>query len=277
MRVFKNLEYTKLPFTEEGTRKSPDGLPSLGGQKHLMHFVYGKVGSGKTFLCLQLLHKYLETSTFDKVFYVSPTAFSDTKIQDGLRKYILQDKIVFVEPTKEDFTNEIIDYTYNELEKYRHLLREWKRYQKFLRNPYSDEFTDEEIILWEQKKPVKPIEPNYCVVMDDCVGTLLTGSRTPIMNWLIRNRHSRCSYIILSQVFFNALPRGLRSSLNAISLSKTYNEKMRKDIAVECSFMPQEELLEKWDYATQGEHDFFTIFLEMPEQIRMRRNLSEVL
>ncbi len=119
----------------------------------------------------------------------------------------------------------------------------------------------------------------HLIVFDDCLGDPNFGIQGGIMAKLaVKCRHWRISVILASQAY-KKIPKTVRINIPNWIITKTYNESERRSITEELSnTMTEKKFNELFEYAIDGEYNFFYIFMDAPDKKTcFRKNLTNVL
>ena len=120
----------------------------------------------------------------------------------------------------------------------------------------------------------------HLLIFDDCISCegFNTQKLGGILNQLaFKGRHFRLSTIITTQAY-KALPKKFRVNIPNWIFMKTQGAE-REEIADEQSnTMSKKEFNKLFDYAIQGEYNFFYVFLDAPDKKTcFRKNLTNIL
>lgn len=259
-------------------REVPEGFPN----KPFLGLIYASKGLGKTNLLINLVHKFDETKTYQKVYLFSPSVQNDPKYQflyDG--KYDLKVYPNYTDEIMRDVIDEINDD-----------LNEWKEYQrlkalydKSKKAESQDLFNDEELLDlfmmdWEAPMPPKyNREPWSLIIFDDLASNaqLMKQGKSLMNSFALLHRHRNTSMIYAVQLYRNAVPKMIRNNLDLWVLGKSKSEENMKSVAEELtSYATTKEVIDKWNKATEEPYSFFCVNLmaKTPE-LRFTRNFNE--
>ena len=219
-------------------------LPSP--QKGFMLAVIGGRNTGKSVILYNLIKNY--EGCYDSINIFSPTWEQDPTIgpeSTGL------DESSYFETIDEKFILELIEKQKIEKQKY------------------------------DKKQNTTEFLSRHLLVFDDCITSegFNSSSLSSILNILaFKGRHFRISVIITSQAY-RALSRKLRINIPNFIITKTYNQTERKAICEELSnTMSERKFNELFEYAIEGEYNFFYIFMDAPDKKTcFRQNLTNIL
>jgi len=211
-------------------------------------FTFGVVGgrnTGKSVLVFNLLKHY--QGAFDGIFVMMPTWKQDPTISPMATGI---DEEAYFEKIDVGFIEELIEKQMEEKRKFdKGNLR-----QKYL--------------------------SRYLIVFDDCIGDPNFGIQNGgILNKLAtKGRHYRISFIAVSQAY-KAFPKRFRINICNWIFTKSYNESERRAITEEQSnTMSEKKFNELFEYAIEGEYNFFYVFMDCPDKKAcFRKNLETVL
>lgn len=195
--------------------------------------IYGRKGSGKTNLLLNLIsrkespwYKY-----FNLVFLISPTADRDDKMKDLV----------------EDIGEE--------------------QYYKILNNETLQSIIDTIDAHTEQfkaKKMNKGKKPAYLIIYDDVIHDLVKKKDTRLICMLAtQNRHRHITNVYLLQKYNSNLPTVVRSNLDCISYYRTDNRGELEAFVKEQN-QDEDALLEMYRFATKEPFSFLHINMYSP-------------
>jgi hypothetical protein len=284
------LKYTKLIYPE----------CKCGGDCPKFYFNYLGIGArntGKTFSGVQLLKHYEQNkdmiidpdgNKYDlKYFLISPTS-SANPVYKSL-KYLDEDNIYdnYNDKVLQDIITEI-DTIRIETEKY---LKYKKVYEKA--SPLSDEsikkLKNEELALLiehdfehynivygdvQHKKPIISI-----IILDDLLGSEAFSRKNAslLKYFLIRNRHKRICFMILSQSM-KSIPKDIRLNCNVFFYGAFKNEKMiENDLYEEVSKeFTLKEFIDMFNYATKEQYGALVVDCTR-EKLKISKNWDKVL
>lgn len=118
-------------------------------------------------------------------------------------------------------------------------------------------------------------EQNNLLVLDDLCNES-EKKQKPLCDYIIRCRKKNCSFIYLSQSFYQ-VPKLIRDNINYLILKQVSSMKNLTMICRECSLGIDKKMLNKiYDIATEKKEDFLLLDLEGNKDERFRKNLDEV-
>jgi len=209
-----------MPFDDKICSKNSP-LP----EKPCNYAILAKKGQGKTTLLLNLLMKEESPwyKLFNLIFFISPTAKNDPKVQ------VLLDDIgddQYFDDLNPTVLEQIVDRI------------------------------DEHKERWKKKK--KRGDPAYCIIYDDCIHLLKSKQNKRINELCTQNRHRNITNIYVLQKWNSFLPPLIRCNLDLISIFGTDNKK-ELDSFVEEMSMNEEALRALYEYATKEQYSFLHI------------------
>ena len=121
----------------------------------------------------------------------------------------------------------------------------------------------------------------HLLVFDDCIAdsNFAIQNNQGILNRLsTKGRHYRVSFIVASQSY-KSLPKKMRVNVPNFIVTKSYNENERKQITEElCNTMSEKQFNQLFEYAIEGEYNFFYVFMDSPNKSScFRKNLTNIL
>lgn len=240
------------------TRRTPPGMPAL----HQLCSILGSRGAGKTTTLIRMLRMYVDYSSYDEIYIVSPTAKRDTKVKEFVeyaeKKGV---KVTLKEEYSEPEFKQYLEHMKTEVDEYRKYLKDlevWKRF-KAVRN-VDDLSLDDLIALdamgWsEPETEYKHGFPSFAVVFDDCLGqkSIMTPScKGTVASYAISHRHYSSSLFFLVQAHATGLPRGLRANISLYILLASKSPTLKKSISEEIAWRVDPDVfLRMWEYATE--------------------------
>jgi len=188
----EGLKGTSVPFdynkylgsNDKQIKLSDEPLPKDG---YYIYTIYGKRGSGKSNLILNILHhKIFYKNYFDNIIFVSPTAKNDKKFEDLIEE--VESEGNYYDDIDEDILTEIIEKLQT--------------------------FNNE----WDKKRNIRNL-----LIFDDCIHLLPKSTQKSKLHELITtNRHLKCNIWITSQRFKN-INTLIRTNVDLISFFKNDN------------------------------------------------------
>lgn len=118
-------------------------------------------------------------------------------------------------------------------------------------------------------------EQNNLLILDDLCNES-ERKQKPLCDYVIRCRKKNCSFIYISQSFYQ-VPKLIRDNINYLILKQVSSMKNLTMICRECSLGIDKKMLKKiYDIATEKKEDFLLLDLEGKKDERFRKNLDEV-
>jgi len=191
--------------------------------KPFLWALVGKKGCSKTTVILNVLQRKESPlyRHYDMIFWISPTAGADAKLTP-----LLED--IGPDQVYDDLSNEVLE---DMLAK-------------------CDAFTE------RHHKKKKRGEPEFLVVLDDCIHQIRSKRASLITRLASQNRHLRLSCFFLLQKW-RSFPTIIRSNLDCITLFHNENEQEIKSF---CSEIGNEEKIRTlYEYATAEPYSFLHI------------------
>jgi hypothetical protein len=235
-----------MPDIERGLNRLPplesrylSRLPTIAG------FV-GSTGSGKTYLCLQLLSLLRREGALDNIYLISPTALSNVLYKSVMREGV---DSTFTEPN----SNKVFDYL-KEVEK--DVMAQSDRWRDELeysvalqKHEAGEGLAPGEAQLLERYgfRRVTPKRPRCALVIDDCQGSQLFSNspRNYLSQLVLRCRHVGggvgLSIFLVAQTS-RGIPRPLRLQFTHLFLYSTASKREQDILYDESgSFMTRDE------------------------------------
>jgi len=275
----KGLQIVPPKETSGAYETSPD-MPKM----HCVTVIVGKRAAGKSVAAINLIEKM----GYDYTIAVSPTMQSNKELMNRLNI-----EHTFEDPddlTTVDKIKEIVNAEAQDLERYRH---EMKEYNKLMSDIKSGNSLDDNMLLkffntntyglndfvkpkhrWNGKKP------RIAVIFDDMLGSLMYSRPRKINALSTYSRHLGqleeggsigVSLFFLIQSFkcqTGGLNRVIRNQCTQLIVFKTKDNKELDDIADSCGGeICKEKFIQVYDYAieTGGDHPFLFIDLHKKE------------
>lgn len=265
------------------SRRTPKGMPRL----HMLSAVIGSRGSGKTTAVLRMLKLYVQSRSYDKIFWFSPTARREQKMQDFMKFCEGKCDLEIIDQFDEREFLALQDYMRSEIDGYKEYQRKLEVWRKFCRADV-DSLTIDELWTLDEMGWVKPTtdykfgHPSFCICWDDCVGdkkVFSANCRGATSQFWILHRHLSCSVFLLSQIHANGIPRAIRSNISLFILFACKSETLRRSIAEEIAFRVEpQKLLDIWDFATRNPHDFLMVDSDCSDdKLMFRRNYDSLI
>jgi hypothetical protein len=284
------LSKVKIPdvpnnIPDYSERKTPPQMPRL----HMLAAVVGSRNSGKTTTAIRMLKMYVQSKSYDKIFWWSPTASREAKIkafsEDCDKKGV---PLEIISHFNEGEFSQLLDWFRSEIDEYRLYKKRLEVWQRFKNCKDVSEMSLEDLSLLEEMDFEKPTTtykhgpPSFALVWDDEIGNKTIFSPTckgVTSQFWILHRHLSCSVFILSQIVANGIPRQIRGNISLWILFSCKSEKLKKDVADELAFKcAPETLLKMWDFATQNQHDFLFCDYDCADvNFMFRRNFTDVM
>lgn len=278
------MQTTRLPVTVPDLDVQYPRKPPVPEHMPAMYFIMGIVGSrgsGKTTKLMQMLQLYDRCKTFDVIRIFCPSYDDDVKYR-LLEK--MDCRLVVQREYNDGLFSQCLAEVDADLQEHEDYLKKRELYRRWLKDKNEmKEWRSRDLQLLEEmghKKPKRPFrygKPNTLLIMDDLSGTSLyrSDSKGPFNAFAIRHRHRCCSIIMLTQTFFNSIPRGIRTNLSAVMLFSNRNAGMAAQICAEfSSYISVEQFQAMWDAATEEPHDCFFVDFEAPLASRYRKNFD---
>ena len=282
----KNVSIPDVPNnTPEYTeRATPPNMPRL----HMLCAVVGSRNSGKTTTALKMLKMYVKHKTYDKIFWWSPTAKREAKIQAFMKECEGKCEIEIKDTFNEVEFIQLQDWFRAEIDEYRYYKKKLEVWNKFRKVKSADDMSMEELVMLDEMEWEKPKTeykngfPSWALIWDDEIGNKSVFSPTckgTTSKFWILHRHLSCSVFILSQIVANGIPRQIRGNISLWILFSCKSDKLKKEVAEELAFkVPPEKMLEMWEFATKDRHDFLMCDYDCPdEEYMFRRNFTDVI
>jgi hypothetical protein len=287
----KTLQVRPIPVPAKWRHPPPpnDALPTH-------EFTLGLIapkGAGKTTVICNLLNFY--KGYFHNILVFSPTVASDEK-WDWVKqqKLLIQNKPLhdFIEKQdkKKKQANTVVEEAsiQGEFDFVPPLQRDFDG--KIPEEHFFSEYTEEtlEEIMDEQMKLVKLLKKHdqskhlanrILIIFDDLVGSsLFSGTRNnPFKGLNTRHRHYSCSMIMVSQGY-KEIPKTVRSNWSCLLIFEIPNDKEIEVIYEEFSMgLKRDKWMEVYNYAVEGDHNFFFMNYQKEKRLRMMKNFEEVL
>jgi hypothetical protein len=279
----------------EAAHKHPPVKHWVLPQHEFSMLIVAPKGSGKTnFICNLLLNHYKEY--FHEVWICSPTVENDEKwdvvrttkhilkrnlpLERILNKKLAKDpkklpKIVFKNEmtreaedkvAKETFTGQMDDEDFfSNLDEVPERVADQQRIITYLRKK-------------DYGQKSKYIANRILVVLDDQAGMFKGGNtNNPLVNYVIKHRHSSTSLIIVTQAY-KAIPKTIRTNCNALILFEIPNMSELKVIYEENpDNLPEDEWLKVYRHATKDPFDFLYMNNKFKKGQRLFKNFDTML
>ena len=208
--------------------------PSLVPKPSFLMFINASRGSGKSTLLLNLLlNKNLLAGKFSQIYYISPTACLDNKVEVlKTTPGILKINTKLINKMKEKGKIKIVDGPAGSNERsYSTSIPE----ENFIEEVSIDLLKD---LISEQKKIIqmygKEIADNILLIYDDCASETKFWKSQQLQKMCFNSRHVKIS-MILSLQNYRSLCKPLRLNMSQIVLFSTSNEAELKSIYEENS------------------------------------------
>jgi hypothetical protein len=266
------------------SRATPADMPKL----HWLGACIGGRNSGKTTSVLKFLKMYIGSKSYDRIFWISPTASREDKVRD-FQTYSEKHKVQMdiYDDYSDVLMQEIIDWIRDQIDEYKDYLQKLEIWKKFVRAHSVDEMSYDELIELEKmdfREPTTDYKngyPSFCIAIDDSAGRrdVFNPSCKGVMsNFAILHRHLSCSLIFLMQIVANGVPRGIRSNISLWMLFGTKSATLKKAVAEELAFrVDANTLIRAWELATKDKpHDFLMMNYDHPTlQGMFRKNFDQ--
>lgn len=252
-------------------------------------------GSGKTnFICNLLLNHYKEY--FHEIWVCSPTVENDEK-WDVVRntKHVIArnmplERILNRKLAKdpEKLPKVLFKSDYSRPEEEKQAKEKWTGQldsSDFFTNleEVPERVADQQRVIQYLKKKgygqrSKYIANRILVVLDDQAGMFKGGNtNNPLVNYVIKHRHSSSSLIIVTQAY-KAIPKTIRTNCNALILFDIPNMSELKVIYEENpENLPEEEWMKVYKHATEAPFDFLYLNNKFPRGERLFHNFTSKL
>jgi hypothetical protein len=252
-------------------------------------------GSGKTTVIANLLQFY--RGYFHTILIFSPTVASDEK-WDYVKKQrlLIQNKPLkkWVDKLKaKDHDNKVVDPPppSAELQKYVEDQEDEEDFDGTIPEDHFMSDYDEQTlsdIMNQQMTLVKTLKAHgktkhlanrILIVFDDLVGSsLFSGKKdNPFKRLNTNHRHYSCSILMVTQAYME-IPKTVRTQFSCVILFEIANEREVDVVYAENPMgLKQNDWLEIYHYATEGDHDFMFINYQKPKRLRIMKNFQQVL
>ena len=276
--------------------------PPMMPKMHFLCACIGKRGSGKMVASVNLLEKL---STVDRLFYVSPSANSNSTALTRLGK-MLSPEDMYSDVNNISILTEIVNKIEKERDDYEEYHRKLKLYNEGKRKVNSDQplfsIPDEYLLQYSEGPPKHRWNgkvPCICIYFDDIIGSNLMigkGARE-ISRICLYHRHlggftdPKMPGAVGASLLFNTqvlktsvggMSKALRNNLTLILLFKTKSGKELEELANEVSGEVSEQVFyDVVRQAHQQPHDFLMIDLHKKPNhpgvgsVAFRRNFDE--
>jgi hypothetical protein len=265
----KNLQIVP-PKASAFKYDTPPDLPKL----HQNVIFVGARGSGKGVSMANMIRMM----PFDRCLILSPTVLSNKEILKDLN---IADTDVFDPDDKDSVSKilKIIDQEVEDLERYRHEMKLFKKFNKLLSQ--SNSFIPDEMLeLFYTGSDFKPPEHKYqgrepilALIVDDCQSTPLFRSRQ-FQNMVVRHRH--CGMFksggalgislfmcIQNYTAQGGLPRAIRGNVTSMCIFSIKDEKQLDQIASECAGeIEKDKFYEVYKTAIRDNENFEFLFVD---------------
>lgn len=289
-----------VPIESSSEHHHPAVKHPILPQHEFSMLIVAPKGSGKTnFICNLLLNHYKEY--FHKILICSPTIDNDEKwdIVKNTKHVLKENKKLLkiqeqhlkkgderkgelpivvhqskamsfkdqqCQKQKQKFKGKIPEENFfDNLQEVPHRIKEQQDIIEMLRE-----------LGYEQRS--KYIADRMLVVLDDQAGMFKGGNtNNPLVNYVIKHRHSSSSLIIVTQAY-KAIPKTVRTNCNALIL---FDIPSLAELKVIWEEYPENNDWEEWfklyQYATHKNFDFMYINNKFPKGHRIHRNFEEEL
>jgi hypothetical protein len=249
----------------------------------MLSCILGGRGSGKTTVLIKLLRMYVQSRSYDKIFWISPTGRRESKVQDFITD---AEKAGITVELWDDYSDmeftKAMDWMRKEIDEYKRYMHHVEVWKRFTKTQDPKKLSTEDLMALEEMGFQAPTTtykhgyPSFGVVMDDMAGrkTVFTQHAKGVFsNFAILHRHLSCSVFILMQVHSGGIPRQLRANLSLWILFGCKSATLKKLVAEEVSFKIEPDLLERiWNYCTRdGPHSFLMLDYDEPDANKMFR------
>ncbi len=274
--------------------KHPDVYHKVLPQHEFSMLIVAPKGSGKTNLLCNLILKHYK-QYFHRIIVCSPTVDNDDKwdVVQSERNVLKENKKL--EKALDGFTHKnkkIKKVVFNGKEPLEEQLKKAEtRFDGII--PKEDFITDLDEIprkIKEQqdiikqlhdkgyKKQAKYIADRMLVVLDDQAGMFKGGNvNNPMVNYVIKHRHSSSSVIIVTQAY-KAIPKTIRTNCNALILFEIPNLSELKVIYEENpEGLNEHEWMKVYQHATEEPYSFMYINNKFPKGQRIYKRFDSQL
>jgi hypothetical protein len=237
-----------------------------------------------------MLKMYVAARSYDKIFWISPTAKREDKMTGFVDYCRRRDVEVKIFDTYSDAEfRELQDWMGGEIDEYKKYMKNLQVWNRFVRTRSTDSLSFDDLIALDQmdwKRPTSSYKhyPSFCLVLDDCAGKrdiFASNCKNVMSNFLILHRHLSCSVLTLMQIVGNGIPRQIRSNISMWMLFACKSATLKKAVSEELAFkLDADTLMKAWDYCTQSGngHDFVMLDYDEPDRGRMiRKNFTHFL
>jgi hypothetical protein len=249
-------------------------------------------GAGKTTVICNLLNFY--KGYFHNILVFSPTVASDEK-WDWVKeqKLLSQNKplIDFVNKKKKREFNGIVEGAQDENE-FDGLVESFdpdfdgKIPEECFLADYDEktlqEIMDEQmkvVKLLKKYKKSKHLANRILIIFDDLVGSSLfsAAKNNPFKKLNTTHRHYSCSMLMVSQGY-KEIPKTVRTNWSCLLIFEIPNDKEIEVIYEEFPMgLKRDQWMQVYEYAVNGDHDFFFMNYQKEKRLRMMKNFDEVL
>lgn len=272
-----------VPIKIKDEKCHPQVHPTLPQHEFSMLIVAPK-GSGKTnFICNLLINQY--KGYFHQIWICSPTIDNDEKwdyiksckhilsenkdlqkILAGIKKNIKLPKI-FTDPYHEEKTFDGCIPKEDFFSNMSEIPQRVEEQNKIISNLKAREI-----------KHAKFAADRILVVMDDQAGLFKNGNNSnPMVNYVIKHRHSNTSVIVVTQAY-KAIPKTIRTNCNSLILFDIPNLSELKVVYEENpESMDEEQWLKVYKYCTKEPYSFMYINNKFKKGQTVFRNFIELL
>jgi len=293
----RKLKDLKIDLIESANKIShPPAYHSILPKHEFSMLIVAPKGSGKTnFLCNLILKHY--KGYFHRIIVCSPTIDNDDKwdIVKGTKHLLAEnkklEKIASGRSNKEAVKpiGKVVFKDHDAMLKGKD--KEGKDEDKFDgKIPEDDFFSDLDQVpekIGEQQAIIKKlhelgydenakyIADRLLVILDDQAGMFKGGNtNNPMVNYVIKHRHSSSSVIIVTQAY-KAIPKTIRTNCNALILFEIPNLSERKVIYEENpEGMSEEEWMRVYKHATHEPFSFLYMNNKFPRGERVYKNFD---
>ncbi len=284
----KNLKIVNIE--PKNAHKHPDVPHEILPNHEFAMLIVAPKGSGKTnFICNLILNHY--KGYFNDIWICSPTVNNDEKwdVVKGTPGVLAQNKALenilthrkkkkeklpkvvikkaADEPDKEKFDGKMDDDDFfSSMDEVIHRVADQHQIIEKLRHQF------------DQGPKAKFVADRILVVLDDQAGMFPSGTgNNPMMNFVIKHRHTSTSLIIVTQAY-KAIPKTIRTNCNALILFEIPNLSELKSIYEENpEGLNEDEWLKVYRYATNQDYSFMYMNNKFPKGKRIYRNFESLL
>jgi hypothetical protein len=267
------MKLAEAPRFQSQTIPVPPGYPQPAG---LFFALIGQRGSSKTTLAARLIHLYFAKGWWNRLFLTSPTYSNNRDTLLWASHNTLRDDDVYVDPNEDRAIVESIQ------SKVRSDAALWEAYEERReadrKRKAGQPLTLRETTLLSRPWNAPPVpHPKPIWLIDDAQASrLLSSSKTPFVNAVLRNRHwyprVPVAIIICCQSLRGGIQRPLRSNVSCWACFATLDKTVLKDLWREISgHVSEKRFNELFHYATSEKYTPLVIDLTQRDGSNMFR------